>query len=100
VNVSDITNNVDAVIGQVVSIVGAYRGWRPDPDSPACKPGPPVLRSDWAISDETGCIYVTGKSGLDPTDDYGKRISVVGIVKKTSSSQPYIEARSVTLTRT
>jgi len=93
--VGGIVNNVDAAVGQLVQVSGTYRGWRPDPNSPACRPGPPVTRSDWAISDQTGCIFVTGKSGLDPTADYGKPVTVTGTVRKTSKGQPYIEARSV-----
>jgi hypothetical protein len=97
VTVRVIVENVDAAVGQLVSLSGVYRGWRPDPEAPACRPGPPVSRSDWAVSDQTGCIFVTGRSGLDPTNDYGKRITVVGVVRKTSKGQPYIEARSITV---
>lgn len=95
--VSGIVENVDRSLGKLVQLTGTFRGWKPDPDAPACKPGPPVKRSDWAISDRTGCIFVTGPSGLDPTDDVGKRITVVGTVRKTAKGQPYIEAQSVTL---
>ncbi|MBI2843753.1 MAG: hypothetical protein HYX78_10170 [Armatimonadetes bacterium] len=95
VTVSTIVNNVDAAVGQLVQITGTYMGWRPDPKAPACKPGPPVTRSDWAVSDETGCIFVTGRSGLDPISDIGKKISVSGTVKKTEKGQPYVEARNV-----
>ncbi|MEN6372563.1 MAG: BsuPI-related putative proteinase inhibitor [Armatimonadota bacterium] len=95
--VSAIVSNIDAAVGQTVQLSGTYLGWRPDPNSPVCKQGPPVTRSDWAISDQTGCIYVTGPSGLDPTDDYGKSISITGIVRKTAKEQPYIEVRTVIL---
>jgi len=93
-----IVDNVDAALGQVVSITGVYRGWRPDANSPACRPGPPVTKSDWAVSDQTGCIFVTGPSGPDATNDYGKQITVVGTVCKTDKGQPYIEAKNVTAT--
>lgn len=95
--VSGIVENINAALGKLVQLSGTYRGWRPDPNSPACRPGPPVTRSDWAISDNTGCIFVTGRSGLDPVDDIGKSITVSGIVRKTSRGQPYIEVRTVML---
>ncbi|MEN6519997.1 MAG: BsuPI-related putative proteinase inhibitor [Armatimonadota bacterium] len=95
--VGSIVNNIDAAVGQTVQLSGTYLGWRPDPNSPSCKQGPPVNRSDWAISDQTGCIYVTGQSGLDPTDDYGKSIAITGIVRKTQKGQPYIEVKTVIL---
>ena len=95
--IGSIVSNVDTALGQMVQISGTFLGWRPDPYAPACKQGPPVTRSDWAISDQTGCIFVTGRSGLDPTDDYGKNITVSGIVRKTERGQPYIEARTVIL---
>lgn len=95
--IGSIVGNVDAALGQTVQLSGTYLGWRPDPNSQACRQGPPVTRSDWAISDRTGCIFVTGRSGLDPTDDYGKSITVSGVVKKTEKDQPYIEVKTVIL---
>jgi hypothetical protein len=90
-----IIDNVDAAVGRTVSVRGTYLGWRPDPDAPACKDGPPVMRSDWAVSDGTGCIFATGRSGLDPSSDYGKSITLIGTVRKTDKGQPYIEAQTV-----
>lgn len=98
-SLSRIVRNINAIVGRNVSITGTYRGWQPDKTSPACKPGPPVSRSDWAVSDRTGCIFVHGKSSLDPKSDYGKVITVIGIVKKTASGQPYIESTQVTVTK-
>jgi hypothetical protein len=95
--VSGVVDNAGSSVGKVVSISGTYLGWKADSGSPACRPGPPVLRSDWAVSDTTGCIYVTGQSGLDPTDDYGKSVTVVGTVRITDKGQPYIEAKQVFL---
>lgn len=95
--IGSIVDNTDAALGQTVQISGTFLGWRPDPNAPACRQGPPVTRADWAISDRTGCIFVTGRSGLDPTDDYGKSITVSGIVRKTERGQPYIEVRTVIL---
>ncbi len=91
VKVADIVKNVDSLAGSIVTIKGIYRGWRGDPDSPACAPGVPVTRSDWVVSDDTGSIFVTGPSGLVPTEDYGKEITVTGVVQKTDKGQPYIE---------
>lgn len=93
--IGGIIENIDTSIGQVVQISGTYLGWRPDPNYETCRLGPPVTRSDWAIKDDTGCIYVTGSSGLSPTDDYGKEITLSGIVRRTAEGQPYIEVQRV-----
>ena len=59
--------------GRLLIIEGEYRGWRGETENPL------ITRSDWAIRDETGTIYVTGKSpGLDPHRDVGKGIVVTG----------------------
>jgi len=95
--VSGVVSRLNALIGKQVSIDATYRGFRADPESPACKPGPPVTRSDWAIQDKTGCIFVTGQTTLDPVNDIGKPVRVLGVVRKTDKGQPYLELRSVTI---
>jgi len=51
--------------GRVFEIVGYYRGWNLLGEAR----GTPVTRSDWAIADESGAMYVTGAAprGLDPS---------------------------------
>lgn len=97
--ISRVVQNGSRATGQRVSVTGTYLGWRPIANSPACKKGPPVNRSDWAISDKTGCIFVHGQNKLDPQDDYGKKVTVIGTVKQTRSGQTYIEAESVTVVK-
>ncbi|MFC1937725.1 CARDB domain-containing protein [Chloroflexota bacterium] len=86
--VADIWANPETYIGQEVTVSGEYRGWEAGHGSP------PVTRSDWAIQDETGSIYVTGDSlGLKYPDDVGKLITVKGIVGL-NNGEPYIEVKS------
>ncbi|MFQ3550067.1 MAG: BsuPI-related putative proteinase inhibitor [Armatimonadota bacterium] len=80
-----------------VIIEAKYTGWRPDKDDPNISDGPPETRSDWTIADDTGAMYVTGNNILDPTEDKGKKISVLGILKKTDKGKVYIKAEKVTL---
>lgn len=83
---------------QRVSINATYQGSRPDPGAKNCHQGPPVSRSDWAMSDDTGCMYVTGGTlGLDPTEDVGRLVSVVGNLRRTDRGQVYLEFVSGTL---
>ena len=73
--IGDILANPAKYEWELVTITGEYRGWQGEGYEP------PVTRSDWVIRDETGLIYVTGKSpGLDPYKDIGPKITVIGIV--------------------
>ncbi len=87
-----ILENLETSKGDMVQLEGTFLGFRPDPDSPSCRPGPPKTRSDWAFRDATGCIYVTGLYRLDPVRDIGARIYVTGYVRVTNNGQPYIQA--------
>ncbi len=70
---------------------GEYQGWSSEYGSP------PVTRSDWIITDETGGIYVTGRyTELDPVKDKGKKITVAGKVE-VSDGQVYLNAEIVTI---
>lgn len=83
---------------QRVSIDATYHGSQPDGNGVNCQPGPPVTRSDWAISDDTGCMYVTGGTlGLDLRGDIGKKVNVVGKLKRTDKGQVYLEFVSGTV---
>lgn len=94
--ISGVVANAAALKGKLVTISGTFRGWRADGESLACKAGPPVSRSDWAVSDKTGCIYAHGNTGgLNPTRDYGKQITVLGRVMIAKSGLPYLEVRNV-----
>jgi len=93
--VGGVLSRVEALLGRSVSIDAVYQGFKADPDAPACKMGPPVTRADWVIKDKTGCIFVTGRSKLDPVDDLGKPVTVLGVVRRTEKGQPYIELTDV-----
>lgn len=85
------------LLNRRVTITGIYRGYQPDSNDPNCKDGPPVTKSDWAISDNTGCMYVTGSVDLNPQKDVGTKISVIGKVQKTSKGQVYLILESATI---
>jgi hypothetical protein len=76
--------------GQTVTITGEYRGWEGGYGSP------PVTRSDWVLKDDTGGIYVTGKTpeGFDPYTSRGREVTVNGVIR-IKDNKPYIEAVTV-----
>ncbi len=82
-----------------VMICATYKGWSPNPNDPNTKAGPPVTRSDWAICDGTGCMYVVGAIDLSPSKDIGAQVSVIGRLKKTDKGQVYLVLESATVTR-
>lgn len=89
VSIAEIRNNPYLYAGKEVIITGIYLGWHGNES-------PPVTRSDWAIQDETGQIYVTGKSpNLDPIKNVGTNIMVVGYVEVTADGRPYVNATDV-----
>lgn len=96
VTVQEAITNFAGLSGKRVRISGVYRGWSPDPNDSNTRPGPPVTRSDWAISDDTGSMYMVGKVDLDPQKDAGTRITVIGKLEKTSKGQVYLILESAT----
>jgi len=89
VAIADIKANPEAYQDEEVMVSGEYQGWSSEYGSP------PETRSDWVITDETGWIYVTGKSsGLDPVEDRGMEIAVVGEVCE-DNGQTYLEGELV-----
>jgi hypothetical protein len=97
ITVKEAISNFTALAGKRVLISATYRGWSPDPNDPNTKDGPPVTRSDWAIRDVTGCMYVVGMVKLDPTKDKGAGITVVGKLEKTEKGQVYMILESATV---
>ena len=77
--------------GKKVRVRGRYLGWRGEIEHPR------ITRSDWAIEDDSGAIYVTGlpAKGLDPVQDIGHRLEVLGIVQINPKGIPYIRAVKV-----
>ena len=96
VTVSEAIRLADRMNGRKVQISATYRGWQPNPDDPNTKSGPPVTRSDWAICDSTGCMYVTGNSHLNPDKDLDTKVTVVGKLAKTRNGQVYMILDSIT----
>lgn len=93
VNIADIKANPETYQGEMVMVSGEYQGWSSEYGSP------PVTRSDWVITDETAWIYVTGKSpGLDPVEDVGMGIAVVGQVCE-DNGQAYLKAEVIIIGR-
>ena len=79
--VGEILKNCPALSGKEVVVEGTYRGW----SCPADCRNPGVTRSDVCITDSTGCIYLSGTSGLDPLTDRGKRVRVLALVSRKGS---------------
>jgi hypothetical protein len=91
-----IISNSDKYIGSFVSVRGLYAGWKDAPGRP------PVTRSDWVIKDNSGnAIYCTGKlpENLSPGSykSYGKPITVLAKVKKSSLGKAYLQVQEIKL---
>ena len=97
VTVKEAINRFNDLKDRTVSISAAYKGWRPDPEDPNTKDGPPITRSDWTVCDSTGCMYVHGSVNLDPLKDVGKKVTVTGKLKKTDKGQVYLVLASATV---
>lgn len=76
---------------QKIVVHGTYLGWKGKVDHPQ------ITRSDWAIQDDTGTIYVTGRpvKGLDPYRDIGCRLKLLGTVRVNPKGVLYILAERV-----
>jgi len=91
VTINEIRTNPTVYEEKTVTIKGEYRGWQAEGEGY----GPPVTRSDWIIKDDTGWIYVTGRSPrLDPIEDIGTHLFVVGTVE-IKNSNVYIQAQDI-----
>jgi hypothetical protein len=86
-----------------VVLSGEYRGWMPDPFSPATRHGPPETRSDWVLRDDTGDIYCAPVAGAEselpllPLSGVGRRIRVEGVAAIARRGFAYVRPKSVTL---
>lgn len=100
VTVAQAVSHFSELSSKTVIIDAVYRGFQPDADDPNTKAGPPVTRSDWAICDSTGCMYVNGSSeNLNPTQDIGKSLTVTGKLKKDDKGQVYMQLREFTVNK-
>ncbi len=91
VTVSEAIRDFSLIGDRTVQISAIYRGWQPNQSDENVKDGPPVTRSDWAICDKTGCMYVTGGGDLNPQRDLGAKVVVTGKLKKTDKGQIYLQ---------
>ncbi len=83
--IEDILKDIKSLFGKKVLITGEFRGWEGSAGPP------PVTRSDWVVKDETGYIYVLGAPPLNPVEDKGKKVLVIGTLKVSKNDIPYIE---------
>lgn len=89
--------------GKTVTLNVVYTGWHPPQNlqGPSIA-APPVTRSDWTIADSTAWIYVAAtspaKPALDPIQDWGTPLTVVGRVETVNINDtiiPYIVALEI-----
>lgn len=91
-SIQEIWNNPEKYQNQMVTLHGQYQGWHGEGIK-----HPLITRSDWVIKDDTGAIYVTGKTVLKlrPEKDIGIEIIVKGQVLLNKDMVPYIKATEV-----
>ena len=97
VRIGDILSSPSSYEGKDVTVVGYYRGWDLFGEA-GC--GPPLTRSDIAIADATGGIYVVGVERIKGIEelspfslyDTDRLFKVKGVVRVSASKCPYIEA--------
>ena len=91
IKIESIWRHPEAFKNRKIVVHGTYLGWKGKVDQPQ------ITRSDWAIQDDTGTIYVTGRlvKGLDPYRDIGYRLKLLGTVGVNSKGVPYVRAETV-----
>jgi hypothetical protein len=95
VDIASIWQNPPAWEGRKIFLEGTYLGWKGRVRHPG------ITRSDWALKDGTGAIYITGRRAgrLDPLDDRGHHLRVWGTVHTSPKGVPYVAAEQVTVTQ-
>lgn len=75
--------------GREVLLKGRFKGWKAK-----CAGSSPATRSDWALEDDTACIYVSGRvpGGLSSLRPKGELVIVKGIARA-GKKGAYIEAK-------
>jgi hypothetical protein len=91
VSIGRILENLSMYKGEVIEMRGEFLGWTSKEAIP-----PRITRSDWAVRDKTGSIYITGlwPGGFDPVKDIGRIVIIRGRVRL-KGEVPYIEAKEV-----
>jgi hypothetical protein len=86
--IKEILDHPPSYDGKTVLIKAIYRGWKGEGE-------PPIIKSNWVITDLTGEIYVTSiYPHLDPIEDIGRELIVIGIVR-VKDNIPYIEGKRI-----
>ena len=95
IKIESIWRHPEAFRNRKIVVHGTYLGWKGKVDHPL------ITRSDWAIQDDTGTIYVTGRlvKGLDPYRDIGCRLKLLGTVGVNPKGVPYVRAERVIINR-
>ncbi len=91
ISLGQIWENPTQFLGQKIVVEGHYLGWKGKIKNPS------ITRSDWAIKDTTGAIYVTGApaKGLDPMHDIGHPLKVWGTIRVNPEGVPYLAVEKV-----
>ena len=91
IKIESIRSHPETFQGQKVLLRGRYLGWKGQIEHPL------ITRSDWAMEDNTGVIYVSGlpAKGLNPMQDIGHPLQVLGTVRVNAEGVPYIRAERV-----
>ena len=91
IKIESIWQNPEDFRNRKILVYGTYLGWRGKVDQPQ------ITRSDWAIKDYTGTIYVTGRpaKGMDPYRDIGCRLKLMGTVEVNPKGVPYVRAERI-----
>jgi hypothetical protein len=91
IKIESIWSHPETFRDQKVLVRGRYLGWKGQIGHPQ------ITRSDWAMEDNTGTIYVTGlpAKGLNPLQDIGHPLEVLGTVRVNPEGVPYIRAERV-----
>lgn len=76
-----------------VEVVGNYQGW-----SGSCKDSGMKTRSDWILTDATGCIFVSKirPKRLNPHAATTQTFRVTGMLRENNHGDVYLEATHVT----
>lgn len=95
--VDDFLKNVSAASsGQDLVVKGEFMGWQGP-----CNYPPPETRSDWMLSHNGKCIYVTGPVPMNfdskrNSPDIGKEVEVRGEIRFDKKNRPYLKVISRT----
>ncbi|MBI5194985.1 MAG: hypothetical protein HZA10_01540 [Nitrospirae bacterium] len=94
-SIAKLLKDVQQFKEQLIAVRGQYLGWHGEDI-----PHPGITRSDWIIKDNTGAIYVTGKTStrLNIEKDIGVEIVVRGKLLLSKEHIPYILALEVVKT--